>query len=47
LGIDLSIEECRVKAEGMSFNYIGMQYGNECRADTNIGRYEKMDETDC
>lgn len=44
---NISIEECRVKADKMKYNYIGMQYGNECRADTNIGKYEKLDDSEC
>ena len=31
----------------MKYNYIGLQFGGECRADTNIGKYEKLPDTEC
>jgi len=47
LGTDMTIEECIKRGQDEDMLYVGLQHGNECWGDTNLGGYGKADDSEC
>ena len=47
IGYNLSFDECVEKANENNYYYIGLQAGNECWGDINIGLFEQVEYEEC